>query len=208
MVGHPNLGRVRPEEDDVERVAAALVRGEVVIVPTDTVYGLAALPTVPGAVARLFELKRRPAGVPLAVLCDSAEQALALAAPVTDDVARLTERLWPGPLTLVLRRRDGLDLDLGGASETIGLRCPDHRLVRDIARRVGPIATTSANRHGEPTPDTAAELVAAFGEVSVVVDGGPSAAPASTVLDCTGPEWRVLREGALDLATIEAAARS
>jgi L-threonylcarbamoyladenylate synthase len=208
MAGHPNLGDVAADEGDVGRAAAALLAGEAVILPTDTVYGLAALPSVPGAVARLFEIKRRPEGVPVAVLCESSQQALALAAPVTDEVQRLADRLWPGPLTLVLPRRVGLDLELGGSVETIGLRCPDHDLVRAITARIGPIATTSANRHGEPTLTTAAELVHLFGqEVPVVIDGGTRATLASTVVDCTGGERRILREGAIDRGTIEAVAR-
>jgi tRNA threonylcarbamoyl adenosine modification protein (Sua5/YciO/YrdC/YwlC family) len=198
----------------VARAAAVLRDGRVVAVPTDTVYGIAALPTVPGATGRLFELKGRGADVPVAVLCADAAQALALAEPSTlgEDVRRIAERLWPGPLTLVLDRRPGLGWELGRPGETVGVRCPDHALVRALAGEVGPIATTSANRHGEPTPATAAGVARALAGdrgdgPALVLDGGPCAAPPSMVVDATGSTWRVLREGEITLSQVEAAAK-
>jgi L-threonylcarbamoyladenylate synthase len=185
--------------------AAALRRGEVVVVPTETVYGIAALPTVPGATDLLFALKGRAADVPLAVLCAEPAQALALADPagVTGEVRRMAERLWPGPLTLVLPRRPGLGYALGEPVDTVGVRCPDHAVVRALAAEVGPIATTSANLHGEPTPPTAPEVAALFGDgVAVVVDGGTCAGTPSTVVDATSRPWRLLRPGPLTLADL------
>jgi L-threonylcarbamoyladenylate synthase len=193
----------------VARAAALLRAGEAIVVPTDTVYGLAALPTVPGATDRLFALKGRAVDVPVAVLCHDADQALGLAEPASigPDVRRITARLWPGPLTVVLARRPGLALALGHPSTTIGVRCPDHDLVRALAAAVGPLATTSANRHGEPTLPTAAGVAAAFGGgVPLVVDGGRCDGAPSTVVDATGPSWRVLREGTVTLAAVKAAA--
>ena len=198
-----------PAREAVSRAAAALAAGGVVALPTDTVYGIAALPGLPGATDRLFVLKGRAADVPLAVLCASADQALALADPaaLTDEVRRIAERLWPGPLTLVLPRRPGLDYALGEPPTTVGVRCPDHAVVRALAAEVGPLATTSANRHGEPTPPTAAEVAATFGtRLALVLDGGPLPGTPSTVVDATGPDWRVLRAGELPLAAITAAA--
>lgn len=198
-------------DDAVAAAAAALRDGRVVAVPTDTVYGIAALPTVAGATGRLFALKGRTADVPVAVLCADAEQALALADPATlgEDVRRIAERLWPGPLTLVLPRRPGLGWELGRPAETVGVRCPDHALVRSLAAEVGPIATTSANRHGEPTPPTAAGVAGALGGdgLALVLDGGPCGAPPSTVVDATGSTWRVLREGEITLSAVETAAK-
>jgi L-threonylcarbamoyladenylate synthase len=190
--------------------ADALRRGLVVGLPTDTVYGIGALPDVPGATDRLFELKGRSAAVPIAVLCADAPQALAVADPAElgEDVQRIAERLWPGPLTLVLRRRPGLGYALGEPADTVGVRCPDHDLVRALAAEVGPIATTSANRHGEPTPPTGPEVAALFGDgVALVLDGGRCAAPPSTVVDASGPAWRLVREGEIPLSTVEAAAK-
>jgi L-threonylcarbamoyladenylate synthase len=188
----------------------ALRAGEVVALPTDTVYGLAALATIPAATDRLFELKGRAADTPIAVLCADAAQALGLAAPeaVTDEVRHIAGRLWPGPLTLVLPRRAGLGYELGEPADTVGVRCPDHRLVQAIAAAVGPLATTSANRHREPTPPTAEGVAATFGAgLAVVIDGGRCEAPPSTVVAVTGAAWHVLREGPIPLAEVTAAAR-
>jgi L-threonylcarbamoyladenylate synthase len=193
----------------VARAADALRAGRPVALPTDTVYGLAALPEVEGATALLFVLKARAAEMPIAVLCASPEQALGLAVPdaVTDEVRRISTRLWPGPLTLVLPRRPGLGYALGEPADTIGVRCPDHPLVRALAAEVGPLATTSANLHGGPTPRTAAGVAALFGPgLGLVLDGGPCSALPSAVVDATGGGWRVLRAGAIGVADIEAAA--
>ena len=189
----------------VGRAAGVLRAGGTVVLPTDTVYGVAALPTVAGATARLFALKARSAEQPLAVLVADADQALPLAEPPATAVDALIGRCWPGPLTLVLRRSAGARaLELGGDPATIGLRCPDHDLVREVAARVGPLATTSANRHGQPTPDSAAGAAAALdGPVDLVVDGGRCAGLASTVIDATVEPWKVLRQGALTTAELE-----
>jgi L-threonylcarbamoyladenylate synthase len=199
-----------PAAGAVDAAAAALRDGGVVVVPTDTVYGLAALPADGEAMARLFALKGRSAALPVAVLCASADQALGLADPsaLTGAVRRIADRLWPGPLTLVVPRRPGLGYHLGEPGITIGVRCPDHPLVRAVAGEVGPLATTSANRHGEPTPATAAAVAAALGDgLALVVDGGPCRAPASSVVDATGRDWTMLREGGVPLAAVRAAAR-
>lgn len=198
-----------PPADVVRRAAEVVRTGGAVAVPTDTVYGLAASPAVEGATARLFALKGRAADVPLAVLCASPDEALALADPaaVRAEVRRIAARLWPGPLTLVLPRRPGLGYELGEPAGTIGVRCPDHALLRALTAETGPLATTSANHHGRPTPETAAEVAALFPSgLDLVLDGGPCAGRPSTVVDATGPAWRVLRAGALSLADVEAAA--
>lgn len=190
---------VLPADDPsaIERAAKALLGGGLVVLPTETVYGLAALASDPVATRALFARKGRGADVPLAVLCADAGQALALAA---DDVAPLAVELaaahWPGPLTMVLGRRAGLGWSLGEPTDTIGLRCPDHDVVRALAARVGPLATTSANRHGMPTPSSAVEAAGQLlGDVDLVLDGGKLSGAPSTVVDLTGTEPRVLRQG-------------
>lgn len=179
-------------------MAAEVLRsGGTVLLPTDTVYGVAALPAMAGATDALFRLKARPDRQPLAVLVADAEQARSLVIPPTPQVLRWMDRLWPGALTLVLPRSDDArSLVLGGDASTIGIRCPDHEFARSLAALVGPIATTSANRHGEPTPTTAAEAAASLaGAVGLVVDGGRAGEVASTVVDATGPVWAMLRPG-------------
>lgn len=188
------------EADAVERVVQVLRAGGTVLLPTDTVYGLAALPSVPGATDALVDRKGRSSEQPFAVLVADAGQALDLGELPSPLVQRWMDEFWPGPLTLVLRRTaTALPLALGGRADTIGVRCPDHPFVRAVAAEVGPIATTSANRHGEPSPTTAAEAAASLlGPVDLVVDGGPAGTVASTVVDATTDPCHILRRGALD----------
>lgn len=199
MTAGSHLDAIDDPDGAADALVEALLAGALVVLPTDTVYGLAALPGDERAVAALFELKGRSRSTPLAVLCTDLRQAVGLVPP--EDAAALRavgEQWWPGPLTLVCRRRDGLQFHLGEPVTTVGLRVPDHPLVRAIAERVGPLAVTSANRHGEPTAVTAEEALLAIGSgVAVVADEGPLEGRASTVIDTTTSPWHVLREGPL-----------
>jgi tRNA threonylcarbamoyl adenosine modification protein (Sua5/YciO/YrdC/YwlC family) len=192
------------EASDEDRLVEALLEGAVVVLPTDTVYGVGALPGDEAAMERLFSVKGRGSDAPIAVLCSSVLQALSLVDPSCHHrVEPVAGRWWPGPLTLVLPRRDDVELHLGEPTSTVGVRVPDHPLVRAVTERVGPIAVSSANRHGQPTGVTAEEAVVALGgDVAVVIDGGPLSGSASTVIDATGSEWKVLREGPLPAAEI------
>lgn len=190
-------------QEELQRAAAGALRaGQVVAIPTDTVYGLAVDPTRPGATRRLFALKARPESVALPVLVSGAEQALSLAvlSPLAED---LIDRWWPGGLTLVLARRPGLGLELGGDEATIGVRCPAHPIPLALAATVGPLATTSANRHGEAPLCTAQALSGELGPtVAVIVDAGPCEGSPSTVVDCTGVQPNCLREGRVGWAEV------
>lgn len=186
----------------VAEVVDALRAGRCVGIPTDTVYGLAARLDDPAAVESLFELKGRAATKAMAVLVDDIATARTLG-DFDGRPAALAQRFWPGPLTLVVRRTVGLEVDLGGDASTIGVRCPALAVVREIVGHVGPIVTTSANRSGEPTIDTAAGIVAAFGDaLGPVLDGGRLGAAASTVVDVSGPGVVVLREGPISTAQL------
>ena len=181
----------------MEDAAAALRRGLVVAIPTDTVYGIAVDPFVAGATARLFEAKRRPTDVRLPVLVDDPQQAERLA-EVDDRARALMARFWPGGLTIILPRLSGVDIALGNGAgaPTVGVRCPDHAVPRALCLAVGPLATTSANLHGGSTPPTADEVRSLFGDaVAVVVDGGRCEGEPSTVIDCTGTRPKLVREG-------------
>lgn len=181
---------------DIDAAEKALRAGQLVGLPTDTVYGLAADALHTGAADRLFQAKRRPRDVDLPVLVSGRVQARGLITAVPEVAERLMERFWPGALTLVLPRSPDVQADLGDDELTIGLRCPDHDVLRDLCRRVGPLATTSANLHGQPTATTAQEVADLFGSlVPVVLDGGTCAGSPSTVLDCTGEQPKLLREG-------------
>ena len=187
------------DPDAMARAETVLRAGGTVVLPTDTVYGLAALPDLPGATENLFALKGRESDHPLAVLVSDAEQGRGLLRDVSERVARWTERLWPGPLTIVgWRSATSAPFALGEGSDTIGVRCPDPPFVRSLAAAVGPIATTSANRTGEPTPTSARAAVGSLlGPADLVIDGGPAGTVASTVVDTTESQWRLLRLGAI-----------
>ncbi|MHB1535097.1 MAG: L-threonylcarbamoyladenylate synthase [Acidimicrobiales bacterium] len=192
-----------PPEQAIEAGAAALRRGDIVGLPTDTVYGLAADPWHTGASDRLFRIKGRPRSVELPVLVADVGQALALTHAVPEPAARLMARFWPGALTLVLPRAPEVDADLGEEDATIGIRCPRHPVPLAVCAAVGPIATTSANAHGEPPATTAAAAVLAG--VAVVLDAGTCDAQPSTVVDCTGQTPKLLRAGRVPWDAILAA---
>jgi L-threonylcarbamoyladenylate synthase len=194
-----------PDPAALAAAAAALGAGLVVGLPTDTVYGLAVDARRPGAVDRVFVAKQRPRHVELPVLVADLGQALDLAGDLPAGTRALMEGFWPGALTLVVLRRPGLTLDLGERVDTIGLRCPDHPVARALCRAAGPLATTSANRHGEPPAQQAAPVAEMEG-VALVLDAGRCAGQPSTVVDCTGDELRLLRQGALPWAAVQAVA--
>jgi L-threonylcarbamoyladenylate synthase len=198
--GPPHAG---PELDIA---VAALRAGFVVAIPTDTVYGLAVDPRWRGATDLLFALKRRPVTLELPVLVADTAQAEALAGPhgLSPVARRLVHRFWPGSLTVVVERRPGVDWELGGDGGTIGLRCPAHAIVRHLGRRIGPLATTSANRHGEASITTADGLSRTFGDsLGAVIDGGVCDGLPSTVVDVTADVPRCLREGVVPWTDIE-----
>ena len=195
-----------PPATAVALAGDALSGGDIIGLPTDTVYGLAADPFHTGAADRLFRLKGRSRCVELPVLVAGEEQALSLCTAVPRQGRRLMELYWPGPLTLVLPRRPDLDADLGEEDATIGIRCPAHPVPLAICAQMGPIATTSANRHREPALTTAEGVTKAFGaEIALVLDGGTCDRLPSSVVDCTGGEPKVLREGRISVAEILAA---
>jgi tRNA threonylcarbamoyl adenosine modification protein (Sua5/YciO/YrdC/YwlC family) len=185
---------------ELDVALAELDAGRPVVVPTDTVYGLAASLRAPGAVAELFRLKGRPRAKAIPVL---AHDAASLEEIVSfDERARAAARLWPGPLTVVLPRAPGFDVDLGGTGSTVGVRVPAHPVARELLRRTGPLAVTSANLSGDPPLTTAEAAREVFGASVVVVDGGACDGAPSTVVDLTGVP-RVLRSGALDAAQLQ-----
>jgi L-threonylcarbamoyladenylate synthase len=189
----------------VERAVVVLASGGVVGIPTDTIYGLGVNPRIDGATARLFAVKGRPETVALPVLIAEPGEATELA-HVPPAAHALAERFWPGSLTLVLSRLDGVHLDLGGDPATIGIRCPAHPVARRLLLASGPLAVSSANRHGEPPATTPEAVSARFADtVTTVIDGGVCDGSPSTVVSFVGPEPLILREGALGRSEIEQA---
>jgi L-threonylcarbamoyladenylate synthase len=187
---------VAPGPAGLARLVVSLRQGRVVGFPTDTVYGLAALASDERAVRRVFEIKGRPLAQPLILMVPEVAQVQDLA-EVGERERAYMDRWWPGPLTLVLRARPHLRPPLVPADRrTVGVRIPDHADALALLREVGaPLATTSANQSGLPEAMTASEA-ARLGGLTAVLDGGraPGGVP-STLLDLSGPEPRILREG-------------
>ncbi len=188
-----------------------LEAGGLVAVPTDTVYGIAVALSTPGGIERLFAAKSRPPDKAIALLLADAEQAAEIG-EITAAAAALAKAFWPGGLTLVVPRRTDRELPAAltggelapGAIPTVGLRVPGHDAPRALARALGPLPTTSANRSGEPEARDAAEIEALLGDaIDLILDGGAAAGgPASTVVDCTGLTPEIRRAGAIDVAEI------
>jgi L-threonylcarbamoyladenylate synthase len=185
-----------PPATAVLQAVRALAQGLPIGIPTDTVYGLAVDPFRPGAADRIFAAKRRPRDVNLPVLVTGIDQALTVATAVPPLALELMARYWPGALTIVVPAKRGTGADLGEDDLTVGLRSPDHPVPLALCAAAGPLATTSANRHGEEPLTTAAAVEASFGDaLPLVLDGGVCAGSPSTVVDCTGQELKLLREG-------------
>lgn len=193
------------EPGPVGEAADAALAGRLIVLPTDTVYGIATRPDDAAATARLFRAKARGRDVPVPVLAPSTAAAAAVAS-FDDRAERLAARVWPGPVTLVLRRTvRSQGWDLGDDVSTIGIRVPAHALALAVLARSGPLAVTSANRSGKPTPGGCEELQRIFGDAVSVYLCEAEAPPAvpSTVVDLTGAEPRILREGLLDATELE-----
>jgi len=189
----------------VEAAVRALRDGELVVMPTDTVYGLAADAFDTTAVARLLAAKGRGREMPPPVLIADRTVLDALVAerlPNWLDAA--LDDLWPGPLTVVFRAQPSLTWDLGDTHGTVAVRVPDDERAQAVLRKAGPTAVSSANRTGMPAATTADEAQQLLGEsVAVYLDGGPcSGTAASTILDVTASVPRVLREGPVTLADL------
>lgn len=193
----------------LDAVVAALDAGQVVALPTDTVYGLGARIDRPEGIEAVFRAKGRPAGLALPVVVGRWRQARQVAARWPTSASQLAARFWPGALTVVVPVDPGLGRLLGGDGVTVGLREPDRRFVRDVCRVAGPIALTSANRHGEPPCTTAAAVRAAFSahDIALVVDGGACEGAPSTVVDCTVSPPACLRAGGVEWSWVEASLR-
>lgn len=197
----------RLSTSDRARALAALGRGELVGLPTETVYGLAGDATSPRAVARIFALKGRPADHPLIVHLGAVAWIEAWAREIPEGAWRLVEAFWPGPLTLILRRRPEVLPEVTGGQDTVGLRMPAHPVALELLQAFGRgLAAPSANRFGHVSPTRAEHVRAEFGsELPLVLDGGPCAfGIESTIVDLSSGSARILRPGALGAAELEA----
>lgn len=185
----------------IRAAVAAIRRGTLVVVPTDTVYGLAADAFSPDAVTALLAAKGRGRDMPVPVLVPSSRTLAGIAALPGTAASGLVEAFWPGGLTLVCAVQPSVSWDLGDARGTVAVRMPLHPVALEVLAETGPLAVSSANRTGSPAAVSAAEAVDGLGEaVTVYLDGGRCAGTAaSTIVDVTGAVPRVLRQGAVTL---------
>lgn len=182
----------------VERAVELLQGGEVVAFPTDTVYGLGAHGFLPRAVEQLYTVKERPRHLAIPLLLAGVEMLSAVCTAIPPLAWDLADRFWPGPLSLVLQRAAVVPALVTAGGATVAVRVPDHALVCDLIRRLAaPLAATSANRHGQPAPVTAAAVKEALaGRIPLILDGGACrGGVASTVLDLTVSPPALLRAG-------------
>ncbi len=195
-------------DDDgvLEAATSSLRAGEVIVVPTDTVYGVAVLPTLPAAVEAIYAAKDRPRSQQLPVMAGSLEQVATLGVYLDRKANALAEKWWPGPLTLVM----GFDQDQPRPDwlrerEEVAVRIPDHSFLLSLLQRTGPLLVTSANQHGSATPPTADQAAEELGGwVSLMVDGGTLQATPSTLVNVRNATAVVEREGAIARQDVDA----
>jgi tRNA threonylcarbamoyl adenosine modification protein (Sua5/YciO/YrdC/YwlC family) len=186
--------------------ASVIRRGELIVLPTDTVYGIGADAFTPSAVTALLDAKGRGRDMPVPVLVGTVRAANALVEDLGTYGQDLVDAFWPGPLTLILRVNRSLFWDLGETKGTVAIRMPLHQLALELLKETGPMAVSSANRSGASPATTAVEAEEQLGNaVSVYLDGGPCTENVpSTILDLTTPVPRVLRKGAVPVDKLRA----
>lgn len=190
-------------EEALAAATAAVAGDQVIAAPTDTVYGLVCRFDSSRAIQRLYRVKERPPEKALPVLIgDESQLAQVIAGRISETTQALIARFWPGPLTLILPALPHLPPVLTAGGATVGVRIPNQPFLRELARRAGPLASSSANRSGGPECSTAEAVLAQLdGRIPLLVDGGSTPlGQASTVLDISAPMPRILREGPLGLA--------
>lgn len=202
---------MNPTSSELEAAVRQLAAGELVGLPTETVYGLAADASQDDAVAKIFRLKGRPTGHPLIVHLHCAEQLREWACEIPQEARDLARAFWPGPLTIILPRASTVSTAVTGGHPTVGLRVPAHPVAQALLQRFGQshsgaLAAPSANRFGRVSPTTAAHVRAEFGdELDLVLDGGPcQVGIESTIVDCSHGAPSILRPGQISREAIEA----
>lgn len=192
----------KPDASLVTYIAERIRAGQVLSIPTDTFYGLAADPFNLRAVDRIYEVKARARHKPLSLLIDSVDRAMELARPLPDAFFDLTRKFWPGPLTIIVKAAPRLPLKVTANTGNVALRLPETAIPRALVAAAGlPLTATSANLSGASECTTAAQVRAQFAnQLSIIVDGGPTPRNVpSTIVDLSGEDggWRLMREGAI-----------
>lgn len=189
---------------DLDQAAGLILKGETVAIPTETVYGLAADAFNVNAVKKIFDQKGRPAENPLIVHISHNNQLKELALEIPDEVKKLSDQFWPGPLSIVLPKKATVPDIVTGGLETVAIRMPDHPLTLSLIRNTGPLTAPSANKSGKPSPTKPQHIEDDFGTDFPILDGGSSTIGLeSTVLDLTGNIPTILRPGFVGQKMIE-----
>ena len=192
------------QRDQLSEVLQAITQEDVIIFPTDTVYGIGASIFSPKALDKIFEIKNRPTDKSLIVLCANKVQLEEIVGPLSVDVNKIIDAFLPGGLTLILKCYMSLPEEITRGKQTIGVRIPNHPLALELLKEIGPLATTSANISGEPSPTKIDMLNPVIQRVNYVFDDGETKQQIpSTILDCTKDEFIILREGAITLEEIQ-----
>jgi L-threonylcarbamoyladenylate synthase len=193
-------------DDTILRALAILKAGGLVAFPTDTVYGVGALAFDGEAIVSIYAAKDRPVEKAIPILISDAAELDKVGIEIPGAALKLASRFWPGPLTILVPKRADLP-DSVSANATVGVRVPDHEIARTLLRAAGPMAVTSANLSGGPSPVSAEEVFEQLGgRIPLIIDGGrtPGGVP-STLVDCTTPELRILREGPIGMEELHSA---
>lgn len=186
--------------DSIKYAFEVLKKGGLVALPTDTVYGIGALAFDGKAVESIYAAKERPAEKAIPILIAEIMDINKVASKISLTTRRLAARFWPGPLTCVVPKKPTLP-EIVSATDTVGVRIPDQATTRILLRLTGPMAVTSANISGQPSPTTVEEVLAQLnGRIPLIIDGGktPGGTP-STVVDCSTSELKILREGPISM---------
>ena len=192
------------KRNQLNEVLQTITQEDVIVFPTDTVYGIGASIFSPKALDKIFEIKNRPTDKSLIVLCADELQLEEIVGPLSVDVKKIIDAFLPGGLTLILKCYMSLPEEITRGKQTIGVRIPDHPLALELLKEFGPLATTSANISGEPSPTKIDMLNPVIQRVNYVFDDGETKQQIpSTILDCTKDEFVILREGAITLEEIQ-----
>lgn len=194
------MNTIRYTMETVPQAAAAMEAGELVAVPTETVYGLAAHAGLDRSVQDIYTVKTRNPGKPLSILVSGMDMVEGFAKNIPAAAYKLAEQYWPGPLTMVLEDKGCAAPTVTAGGDTLGVRCPDHPMTLALIRALGaPLAAPSANPEGAPSPKSAEAVFDYFdGKIHGILDGGPcTVGVESTILDLTGEEPKILREGGI-----------
>ena len=203
MVKVLKVDPVKPDPKIISTAARAIKEGLVIVYPTETVYGIGTNALDPKSVLKIFRIKERPLNKALPIAVSGPKMAEKLAF-VTEEARKLVREFWPGPLTIILKKKSSVPIEVTGGGENVGLRAPGHAIPLSIMKITGlPLIATSANKHNQPNPETVDEALAQIGEVDLVLDAGKVKGVPSTVIDLTKRPPVIIRDGPIPRTRIE-----